>query len=458
MADYDDKTNPVSGKTGLRALQAAVIDDKLETVRALVEKGASIFERGECRKPSHRWEWDIEWQLLPERSETTAEIKNLHDDWNVSPLRLAHRDPDGDIYRWIRDHVTATLSGGNEYAANAMKNKLGDELADALDRKDEAYAATLLALGADPANASSSYGSALMKALERKNHDLLEDLVKSGHVDPARVTLGSGKLLHHLAANNDVKGLDIVLGRYPGLVDQAAGEDDPATPLLTAVRRGSIDAARALLKHGADAAAHDKQGKNALTLCLAASGGKDGQKAFLAALLERAPELPAIPGLPDGESVFHMLARRGNKDDFALFEELARNLPDAKILDTVNADGKTPLFLAAVEGPDAAKKGNKGVYDADKHCHLRLVDLMIDAGANPNVGDAYGWTPLDCLSERNDDSSPMVKRLITGGGIYKKQLPKDFNAAAEIRRAQGDSRDITVEKRKPARKMKPGSQ
>ncbi len=193
--------------------------------------------------------------MLPERSETTAEIKNLHDDWDVSPLRLAQRAPDGEICKWIRDRIIATLSGDDKYAANAMKNKLGDELADALDRKDEAYGAALLQLGADPANASSSYGSALMKALKSKNHDLLEELMQDGHIDPARVTLGSGSpLLHQLAADNDVKGLDIVLARYPGLVNQVAGEDDPATPLLTAVRRGATDAAQALLRHGADAA------------------------------------------------------------------------------------------------------------------------------------------------------------------------------------------------------------
>ncbi len=74
-------------------------------------------------------------------------------------------------------------------------------------------------------------------------------------------------------------------------------------------------------------------------------------------------------------------------------------------LDVCNTEGMAPIHMAI----------NKN--------DMQMLDLLLDAKANPDQTDPRGWTILDRLAERNDRSSPIVQRLIVAGGQYKKQLP-----------------------------------
>src|SRR5690606_5537801 len=101
----------------------------------------------------------------------------------------------------------------------------------------------------------------------------------------------------------------------------------------------------------------------------------------------------------NGRTLLHYAAARG-RTDFA--EYLLNKKADPNLLDD---KGKAPLHLAI------------------EHKNLEMIDLLLDMGADPDLTDARGWTVLDRLAEKNDRDSPVVQRLIVGGGQYNKQLP-----------------------------------
>ncbi|MDD9900682.1 MAG: ankyrin repeat domain-containing protein [Alphaproteobacteria bacterium] len=73
--------------------------------------------------------------------------------------------------------------------------------------------------------------------------------------------------------------------------------------------------------------------------------------------------------------------------------------------------------------------GQAALHIAVKANNMACLDRLLDAGADPNLIDGRGWTLLDRLAEAKDRESPIVQRLITGGGTYSKMLPLDHAAA-----------------------------
>lgn len=90
-----------------------------------------------------------------------------------------------------------------------------------------------------------------------------------------------------------------------------------------------------------------------------------------------------------GEGALHIVVRRGDMTYLRYLLQMGAdpNLRDAK--------GTTPLLLAVTEG-----KGD-------------MIPVLIDAKANPNLGNSSGETPLIRAVQRRDVA--MVRALLAGG-------------------------------------------
>jgi ankyrin repeat protein len=92
-------------------------------------------------------------------------------------------------------------------------------------------------------------------------------------------------------------------------------------------------------------------------------------------------------------------------------------------VDSLNTELVTLLHRNKADIDLQDTHGSYALLKAIEMNNIDLVDLLLDYGANPNIEDDRGWTLLDNLAKTGDRVSPIVQRLISGGGQYKKQLP-----------------------------------
>ena len=167
-----------------------------------------------------------------------------------------------------------------------------------------------------------------------------------------------------------------------------ARDDAGRTPLIVAADAGQTLAARALLDGGADVNAVDA----------------NGDSAYPFAALSDAPELVGL--LLDRGSDRIGTTQFGGTPLIAASDrgyiEVVRAIlarPDIPI-DHVNDLGWTALLEAIILG------------DGDS-AHVEIVGLLIDAGANVNLADREGVTPLRHAQRRG--YAAMVRRLKAAG-------------------------------------------
>jgi ankyrin repeat protein len=212
--------------------------------------------------------------------------------------------------------------------------------------------------------------TALHWAVQRRDLAMTNLLLEAG-ADFAATNRTGAKPLYLAAINGDAA----VMAR---LID--AGEDANAiltaegeTVLMLTAYTGNPDAVKLLLDRGADANAQQFRGQTAL-MWAAAEGHADVVRLLLAR--------GADPGLsstastkaerrpPGGMTALLFAARQGKL-------QAARALLDGGAdIDQSGADTTSPLLIAIVNG------------------HYELASLLIERGANPNVADVNGRTPL----------------------------------------------------------------
>jgi ankyrin repeat protein len=270
-------------------------------------------------------------------------------------------------------------------------------------------------------NAAEADGTtALHWAVHHGDADLVERLVAAGARVDAANDYGSTPM-----AEAAVTGSARILA---ALLDGGADADSPnaegQTALMVVARSSNVGAAKLLLEHGADANAREtRKGQTALMWAAAQS-----QPAMVALLLESGAEVdarstvneweryvtaePRLKGLPSGGFTPLLYAAREGCLD------CARQLVDAGAgIDTADPDGVTPLLSALLnahfdtakyllaEGANANKWdwwGRSPLYAAvdyntlphagrpdrpslDATTPLAMIELLLDAGANPNA-------------------------------------------------------------------------
>jgi hypothetical protein len=192
--------------------------------------------------------------------------------------------------------------------------------------------------------------------------------------------------LHAAAANGDVAEIEklIAAGEKPNVQDS-----NSRTPLIVAAFRRQHEAARALLRLGANPNALDLQHYDILTIA-ATQNDLD----MLKIGLEGGASSKNVTSQYDGTALI-AAAHLGHV-------EIVRALIEAKApLDHVNNLGWTALLEAVVLG-----NGDKA--------HIDTVEALVKAGANVDVKDRQGMSALDHARQRNYSDMVKVMEPATG--------------------------------------------
>ncbi|KAM4531292.1 ankyrin repeat and SOCS box protein 16 [Odontesthes bonariensis] len=192
--------------------------------------------------------------------------------------------------------------------------------------------------------------------------------------------------------------------------------DDPggSTALHDACTGGHSVCVQLLLTHGADSELLAADGSAPLHLCTSA------QSFHCAELLLEGGADINVRSRESRLTPLHVAARRGLEEHVELF--LSHG---ADVLAT-NREGETPLnaSCSGAERPSeagrylrviqmlldaganprtAGRKQHTPLHNACANCSSRIVDVLLQHGAKPDVINCAGYTPLDCLLQVVED-------------------------------------------------------
>lgn len=205
-------------------------------------------------------------------------------------------------------------------------------------------------------------------------------------IPPSDAELRSYSGLHAAAAKGDVAEIEKLIAA--GTKPDAALDSNKRTPLHVAIFMHKGDAARALIKHGANPNAFEAQRYDIITI---AAVGNDVEMLKLS--IAGGCNAGNITSPYDGTALI-AAAHLGHA-------EVVRTLIAAKApLDHVNNLGWTALIESIVLG-----NGGKN--------HIDTLEALVKAGANVNLADREGNTPLRLARLRG--YSEMVKILEAAG-------------------------------------------
>ena len=248
-----------------------------------------------------------------------------------------------------------------------------------------------------PVNDSEPDGStALHWAVRADRIELVQALIRAG-AQPDRATRYGLTPLSLAAVNGSAAAVKLLLGA--GADANAAGPDGE-TVLMLASRTGKPDAVRLLLEAGARVNAKESwQGETAVMWAAAENHAE--AVTLLAAhgadlnAVSKTPEFPKVKvdaatmvttALPRGGLTALMLAAR--QGAVAGVDALARAGAN---LDAVDPDGTTALVIAII------------------NAHYDVAAVLVEKGANPNIGDSAGMAPLYAAIDMRHQE-PMINR------------------------------------------------
>jgi uncharacterized protein len=194
----------------------------------------------------------------------------------------------------------------------------------------------------------------------------------SAQIPPSAAELEAYRGLHAAAAKGDLAEIERIAA--PGTIE--ARDNYGRTPLHVAAYRGNQFAARALMRLGADPNALEAQKYDIVTIASVAN-----DVPMLKAALEGGGSAGNITSPYEGTALI-AAAHLGH-------DEVVRTLIAAKApLDHVNNLGWTALIESIVLG-DGGKR------------HIATLEALVKAGANLNLADRGGQTPLKLARSRN---------------------------------------------------------
>lgn len=191
--------------------------------------------------------------------------------------------------------------------------------------------------------------------------------------------------LHAAAEHDDVTSLKRLLSEGAEI---DAPDDSGSTALLVATRANKVRAARALMDAGADVNAKDRINDSAYLYA-----GARGHLEILKMTLAHGADLKSTNRY--GGTALIPAAERGHV-------ETVQTLVDAGVnVDHINNLGWTALLEAIILGSGGER-------------HQQIVNILLKAGANPNLADREGVTPLQ--HARSHGYSKIEQALLEVGG------------------------------------------
>jgi uncharacterized protein len=223
---------------------------------------------------------------------------------------------------------------------------------------------------ADPRPASAPSTTPLHRAVEQDDAEAVKQLLRAGADVKASNRYGVFPIsLACARANAEI--VELLLASGAG-ANTALPEGE--TCLMSAAATGNLRAVSALLAHGADVNA--KEGWKGQTALMWAAA--EGHTAVVNALVEMGADVnarskggftPLLFAVRHGAlaSVRSLLAAKANANDVARADAISSNSTARPSAETTSA-----LALAVING------------------HFEIAGVLLDGGANPNVGDARG--------------------------------------------------------------------
>lgn len=334
--------NPNAARlTGETPLMTASRSGSVDAVKLLLARGADINA-----KETARGQTALMWAVAENHKEAVQALIEHGADVHArsksgfTPLLFAAQQGDSDAVRML-------LAAGAD--VNESTPEDGNALVVAVASGHEELALSLLDKGADP-NSADRYGItalhySILKGLSQAA-GIVEDSNHPYMYRPNMVNLVKVLLAHGANPNAQITKLPAVLGvngrgPYFGRVTVVG-----ATPYILAAASYDANLMRTLVAAGADPHAKTQEGTTALIF---AAGYAEGLN--------------------------YVSARTAQRDKDALDAvKLAVELGDD--VNAANKHGETPLHGAAFVGSDA------------------IVQFLVDKGANVNVKDDCGQTPL----------------------------------------------------------------
>ena len=383
--------------------------------------------------------------------------------------------------------ATLVLSAAASGVAQA-----GTELVDAAKSGDTAAAIAAIDHGTDVNAASSDGTTALMWAVHRDDVPLVDRLLKA-RADAKAVNAYGATALSEAAVYGDVGVIKRLLAA--GVEADVAGADGQ-TPLMIVARTSNVDAAAALLKAGAKINAREKwrnqtalmwaaaERQPAMVKLLVKHGADVNARATVNTGLRQVTSEPRVQARPTGGLTALLYAsRQGCTECVRVLVEHKANVnladPDgvtplimaiqnfhfdaAALLLRSGADvnkwdwwGRTPLY-SVVDVNTVPFGGRPDRISLDGTSSLKLMEMLLDAGANPNAqlklfppyralgpdrgGDqmlTIGTTPLMRAAKAGDTAA--VRLLLAHGANL--ELPNNTGISPLLAAAGVGSNDI----------------
>lgn len=266
-------------------------------------------------------------------------------------------------------------------------------------------------------------GAELANAVDHEGRVPLHHAVVKGHADVVRALLDKGALtgFHdskgksplHLAVDREDHSLMFMLAEHGADINAGTGAD---TPLMSAVRSGSMEKLRVLLDMGADPNQTNAEGLTALMVAC------DDDRADIAALLLEAGADPTLK-TKEGRAALHY-ARNGI--DAGLLQRMVHAGASLEDKDRV---GRTALLSALYRrefsfalvlldaGAKAKARDDAGIaalHLTVPHKRPDVIAKLLEKGADINVHEKQnGLTPLHYAAMTSQLNE--VKRLLAHG-------------------------------------------
>ena len=267
----------------------------------------------------------------------------------------------------------------------------------------------------------------------------LVEAARLGHKGMVQMLLDHGAIVDSRGPGDETALEEVSHNGYIAVAEVLAGhgakindtENGSLTPLIQALEGDQLAMVKFLLAHGADVNAKDSEGNT--PLILAARGVHPDQT-----------RLSGERGMgPAGFSVERSRIRWG-RESAALTKIIALLVANHADVNATNHIGQTALdWIALVNAPDTMKllltnKAVVNILDVNKATSLYYavvalertnVVILLDHGADPNLKDKAGGTPLSWLIERNSlislaeqNSAQKIRALLVAQGAVAEPL------------------------------------